>query len=68
MELKTIRIKNFRSIKDSGVWTLSEDRINTLIGRNGSGKMSIIEALDTLKLNSIKDSDKPLANLHYKLL
>ncbi len=60
MELKTISIENFRSIKDSGVWKLSEDRINTLIGRNGSGKTSIIEALDTLKQNSIKDKDKPL--------
>jgi len=60
LELKAIRIKNFRSIKDSGVWKLSEDRINTLIGRNGSGKTSIIDALDTLKQNSIKDKDKPL--------
>ncbi|MFX1295811.1 MAG: ATP-dependent endonuclease, partial [Promethearchaeota archaeon] len=58
--LKTIRIKNFRSIKDSGIWTLTNDRINTLIGRNGSGKTSIIDALDTLKRNKIQDKDKPL--------
>ena len=60
MELKTIRIKNFRSIKDSGIWKLSNDRINTIIGRNGSGKTSIIEALNLLKQNKIPDKDKPL--------
>ncbi len=45
MKLKAFRIKNFRSIVDTGWCNLSNDNITVLIGQNESGKTSILEAL-----------------------
>jgi predicted ATPase len=46
--LKQIQIKNFKVIKDSSLLDLQP--LTVLIGRNGSGKSSLIEALDWLGL------------------
>ena len=46
MHLKKIRIKNFKIVQDSSQLPLQP--LTVLIGRNGSGKSSIIEALDWL--------------------
>ena len=46
MEIKSFRIKNYRSIKDSGVCYLSGDNITILAGKNESGKTAILEALE----------------------
>ncbi len=45
MKLTAFRIKNFRSIVDSGWQSLSPDNITCLIGQNESGKTSILEGL-----------------------
>ncbi len=45
MRFSEFRIKNFRSIIDSGWNTLSADNITALIGQNESGKTSVLEAL-----------------------
>ncbi len=45
MRLLEFRIKNFRSIVDSGWNTLSSDNITALIGQNESGKTSVLEGL-----------------------
>lgn len=45
MKLIGFRIKNFRSVKDTGWQSLSPDNITCLIGQNESGKTSILEAL-----------------------
>jgi len=45
MKLKAFRIRNFRSIVDTGWQTLSPDSITCLIGQNESGKTSILEGL-----------------------
>lgn len=45
--LKSIRIKNFKAIRDSGVVKLTP--LTVFIGNNGSGKSSLIEALRTLQ-------------------
>ncbi len=45
MKLTAFRIKNFRSIVDTGWQTLSPDNITCLIGQNESGKTSILEAM-----------------------
>jgi predicted ATP-dependent endonuclease of OLD family len=45
MRLLKFRIKNFRSIVDSGWNTLSSDNITALIGQNESGKTSVLEGL-----------------------
>jgi predicted ATP-dependent endonuclease of OLD family len=43
MELKSFRVRNFRSINDSGEIDVS--RITALLGRNESGKSNILRAL-----------------------
>ena len=47
MGIKSIRIQNFKSIKDSGVIKLSN--INVLVGANGSGKSNFIKFFYFLK-------------------
>ncbi len=47
MRLESFRIKNYRSIIDTGWITISPDNITTLIGQNESGKTSILEALNS---------------------
>jgi predicted ATPase len=45
--LKSIRIKNFKAIRDSKVIRFTP--LTVFIGNNGSGKSSVIEALETYK-------------------
>ena len=60
MELKSFRVRNFRSINDSGEVEVS--RITALLGRNESGKSNVLRALHSLNpadgfkaLSPIKD-------------
>lgn len=46
MELKSFRVRNFRSINDSGEIEVS--RITALLGRNESGKSNVLRALHSL--------------------
>ena len=47
MRLASFRIKNFKSIKDTGVCRFSEkDNILVLAGQNEAGKSAVLEALD----------------------
>lgn len=60
MQLKTFRVKNFRSIKDSGVIDVS--RITALLGRNESGKSNLLRGLHSLNpLDGFKKID-PIKN------
>jgi ABC-type ATPase involved in cell division len=45
MKLTAFRIRNFRSIADTGWQNLSPDSITCLIGQNESGKTSVLEGL-----------------------
>jgi predicted ATP-dependent endonuclease of OLD family len=45
MKLTAFRIRNFRSIVDTGWQYLSPDNITCLIGQNESGKTSVLEGL-----------------------
>lgn len=45
MRLSAFRIRNFRSIVDTGWQNLSPDNITCLIGQNESGKTSVLEGL-----------------------
>jgi len=45
MKLTAFRIRNFRSIVDSGWQNISPDNITCLIGQNESGKTSVLEGL-----------------------
>jgi AAA15 family ATPase/GTPase len=46
MEIRSFRIENFRSIRDTGWQPLSTDNITVLVGQNESGKSSILDALE----------------------
>lgn len=46
MELVSFRVKNYRSINDSG--EISVSRITALLGRNESGKSNLLRALHSL--------------------
>ena len=60
MKLKKFRIKNFKSITDSGDCYLT-DTITILAGKNESGKTSILEALEDFDTNEkIRESAKPI--------
>lgn len=60
MKLKKFRIKNFKSIVDSGDCYLT-DRITILAGKNESGKTSILEALEDFDTDkNIRESAKPI--------
>ncbi len=55
MKLKAFRIKNYRSIVDSGWNSLAYDNITALIGQNESGKTSVLEALKSFYEGVISD-------------
>ena len=47
MRLKSFRIKNFKSITDTGECHLSaEDNLLVLAGQNEAGKSAVVEALN----------------------
>ncbi len=55
MKLKAFRVKNYRSVVDSGWCTLSPDNITGIIGQNESGKTSLLEALKSFYDGEITD-------------
>mgnify|MGYP000882384567 FL=1 len=60
MKLKKFRIKNYRSIIDSGDCYLT-DTITILAGKNESGKTSILEALEDFDTdNKIREAARPI--------
>jgi len=60
MKLKKFRVKNFKSISDSGDCYLT-DTITILAGKNESGKTSILEALEDFDTdNKIREAAKPI--------
>jgi len=60
MKLKKFRIKNYKSIVDSGYCYLT-DTVTILAGKNESGKTSILEALNDFDTDEkIRESAKPI--------
>ncbi|HAT2412214.1 TPA: ATP-binding protein, partial [Citrobacter freundii] len=43
MKIQSVRIKNFRALKDV---TIPFDSVTTFIGPNGAGKSTVLRALD----------------------
>lgn len=67
MEIKSFRIKNYRSIKDSGICYLSGDNITILAGKNESGKTAILEALEDFNTGkAIREEAIPIQNKELK--
>lgn len=56
MKLTAFRIRNFKSIIDSGWKNLSPDNISSLIGQNESGKTSVLEALLAFRTGTISEN------------
>lgn len=74
MDLIAFRVRNFKSIVDSGLIYLSSDYITTIIGENESGKSALIEALDSFYSGIIpehavrhNDEDVPSVDCLYQL-
>lgn len=61
MKISKVRIKNYRSIKDSGEISFT-DKFFVLAGQNESGKSSVLEAL-----NSFEEEASEQENLNFEL-
>lgn len=62
MKIIKFRVKNYRSITDSGDCFLT-DNITILAGKNESGKTSLLEALEDFDTDkTIRDDAKPINN------
>jgi len=60
VKIKKFRIKNYKSIVDSGDCYLAEG-ITILAGKNESGKTSILEALEiSISDKQIRDTARPI--------
>jgi len=51
--IKSVRIRNFKAVKDSG--TLKLGWLTVFVGHNGTGKSSVIEALEFFKNHATKN-------------
>jgi len=59
-KIKDVQVENFRSIIDTGKIPINEDKISIILGLNGAGKTSLIDALNLMnKKDEIKESDLP---------
>lgn len=56
MKLKSVKIQNFKSFAEDNN-RLDLDDINTIIGKNESGKSNLIQAIGKLDLTGIKDNN-----------
>lgn len=60
MKLKSFRIKNYKSIVDTGEVTISgHDNMTVLAGQNESGKSSVLEALNAFETGKFDIDSKP---------
>lgn len=63
MRLISFRIKNFRSIVDTGWVNCSADNVTALVGQNESGKTAVLEALaktftgDSVQIDDLRHDD-----------
>ncbi|MBN1414019.1 MAG: AAA family ATPase [Bacteroidales bacterium] len=67
MKLRAFRIRNYRSIVDTGWCYLAFDDITALIGQNESGKTSVLEALKCFYERRIMD-DVLRSDLSYPII
>lgn len=71
-KLSSVRVRNFKAVADSGALRLTP--LTVFIGNNGSGKSSIIEALQTLQrlvtvgINGAMQAFKGIENVRHKAI
>ena len=56
MILKTVQVKNFRSINDSTVFSV-DDKVTCLVGKNESGKTALLQAISRLNSENASAAD-----------
>ena len=56
MKISQVRVQNYKIVRDSG-WIDIDDTITTLIGKNESGKTSILEAIASFSTDSEYEDD-----------
>ena len=56
MKVKSIKIENFKSIAEENN-RIDLESINTIVGKNESGKSNLIEAIGKLNLTGINDTN-----------
>ena len=57
MRLQAFKIKNFRSIKNTGWQNFSSDNITGLIGQNEAGKTADLDAFYSFSTDDISSDD-----------
>lgn len=57
IRLHAFRIKNFRSILDTGFQELSPDGISLIVGQNESGKSSILDSISSFETGIVIEDD-----------
>lgn len=57
MRLHAFRIKNFRSIVDTGFRELSPDGVSLIVGQNESGKSSVLDGINAFETGEIVEDD-----------
>ena len=62
LPLAGIQVKNFRAVQDSKAIQFTP--LTVFIGNNGSGKSSIVEALETFQLLALHDIDEAMQQWH----
>ena len=62
LPLADIQLKNFRGVQDSK--TIRFTPLTVFIGNNGSGKSSIVEALETFQILALHDIDEAMQQWH----
>lgn len=55
MKLKCVKIQNYKSFKEENTLILLDD-INTIVGKNESGKSNLIDAISKIDITGIKDN------------
>lgn len=62
LPLAGIQVKNFRAVQDSKAIRFTP--LTVFIGNNGSGKSSIVDALETFQLLALYDIDEAMRHWH----
>lgn len=61
IRIKSVHIKNYRSIKDTGKIEIN-DKVTVFAGKNESGKTNILEAIQSFYQREFKEDDIPVDN------
>ena len=62
LALSSFRVKNFKAVRNSGLIKLTP--LTAFIGQNGSGKSSLVEALETVQTLTLQGLDQAMVPWH----